>query len=350
MNTDHHDLGQSQLGPRPARLLRRRRALFRLRPAAALILMIFFLAALGACRKNKPSSENAPPESGPEVKAAKPSRVIGLGRVEPELRLLNLSSEVQGVVVRISAPAGEHVAKGQAIIELTRAVEEARLDQAAARLKAQSYEIESSKAGLAAARIRADNARLAFERARKLDEGNAQAKVAYDNAKAEYESLQEEAKKLEAGLAVNQNLLVQSQADLNLARALLDQRFIRAPADGQVLSLDVRPGSLITPGTDFGTFAPLSPLTVWCEVDELFASWIIPGQKVVIRAQGATEELARGIVSFVGPFLRKKSLFSDEVGDLQDRRIREVQVKVEAGTGSGLLLGSRVECVIMVGE
>jgi HlyD family secretion protein len=91
-------------------------------------------------------------------------------------------------------------------------------------------------------------------------------------------------------------------------------------------------------------------VTVWCEVDELFAPWIIPGQKVVIRAQGASQELVRGKVSFVGPFLRKKSIFSDEVGDLQDRRIREVQVRVDAGAETGLLLGSRVECVILVGE
>jgi multidrug efflux pump subunit AcrA (membrane-fusion protein) len=350
MNRDHHDLGQCQLGPKPARLLRRRQGLFRLRPAAALVLMIFFLVAFGACRKNKSSSENAPLESGLEVKAAKPSRIIGLGRIEPELRLLTLSSEVQGAVVRINAPAGSRVAKGQAIIELTRAVEEARLDQATARRKAQSYEVESARASLAASRIRAENAALALERAKKLYEGNAQAKVTYDNAQAEYAALQEEVKRLAAEMAASQNLLLQSQADLKLARALLDQRFIRAPADGQVLSLDVTPGSLITPGTDFGIFAPLSPLTVWCEVDELFASWIIPGQKVVIRAQGASEELARGTVSFVGPFLRKKSIFSDEVGDLQDRRVREVQVKVEAGTGAGLLLGSRVECVIMVGD
>jgi multidrug resistance efflux pump len=174
--------------------------------------------------------------------------------------------------------------------------------------------------------------------------------VVYDNAKAEYESLREETKRLEALLAGSQNLFVQSQADLRLARALLDQRFIRAPSDGQVLSLDVSPGSLVTPGTVFGTFAPAGPLTVWCEVDELFAPLVAPGLKVVVRAQGGNEELARGTVGFVGPYLRRKSLFSDEVGDLQDRRVREVQVKVDSGWGAKLLLGSRVECVIFLQE
>lgn len=341
--------GQGQPGLKAAVPRSRPGWLARCRPASAVALTVLLILALASCGSNKPASGNAPAVRGREA-VFKPSRVIGLGRVEPELRILNLASEVQGMVIRIAAQAGEGVAKGQAIVELTRAVEEARLDQAAAGLRAQSFAVESAKADLASADIRAENAGLAYERAKKLYEGNTQAKVTYDDAKAEYESRQEEVKRSEAGLAASQNLLAQSQAELKLAQALLDQRFIRAPADGQVLSLDVTPGSLVSPGTAFGAFAPRSPLSVWCEIDELFALLVAPGQKVIIRAQGASEELARGTVVFVGPFLRKKSVFSDEVGDLQDRRVREVQVKVEAGTGGGLLLGSRVECVILLQE
>jgi HlyD family secretion protein len=341
--------GQGQPGLKAAVPRSRPGRLARCRPAPAVALTVLLILAWASCGSNKPAPGNAPAAGGQEA-AFNPSRIIGLGRVEPELRILNLASEVQGVVIRIAAQAGEGVAKGQAIVELTRAVEEARLEQAAARLRAQSFAVESAKADLASAKIRAENARLAYERAKKLYEGNTQAKVTYDDAKAEYESLEEEVKRSEADLATSQNLLAQSQADLKLAQAFLDQRFIRAPSDGQVLSLDVTPGSLVSPGTAFGAFAPRSPLSVWCEIDELFAPLVAPGQKVIIRPQGADEELARGTVAFVGPFLRKKSVFSDEVGDLQDRRVREVQVKVEPGTGTGLLLGSRVECVILLRE
>ena len=46
--------------------------------------------------------------------------------------------------------------------------------------------------------------------------------------------------------------------------------------------------------------------------------------------------------------MRRKSIFSDEVGDLQDRRVREVRITLDPGTD--ILFGSRVECVILLGD
>jgi hypothetical protein len=42
--------------------------------------------------------------------------------------------------------------------------------------------------------------------------------------------------------------------------------------------------------------------------------------------------------------LKKKSLFSDAVGDAEDRRVREVKILIEKG--EGLLFNSRMEAVI----
>jgi hypothetical protein len=110
--------------------------------------------------------------------------------------------------------------------------------------------------------------------------------------------------------------------------------------------LDITLGSLVTPQKSIGVFAPESPLSAWCEIDELFADEVEIGQKAYVRYQGTTDPLVFGIVSFAGPYLRRKSIFSDEVGDLQDRRVREVRITLDPETS--LLFGSRVECVILL--
>jgi multidrug resistance efflux pump len=273
--------------------------------------------------------------------------VIGLGRIEPELRILDLNAEVSGIITRLPFRPGDRVAQGETIVELNQSIEQSKVEQAAALVETQASSIKSAKAALTSTRVKAANAMLSLERAKSLFDQKIQAQSVYDDAKAQYDSLVADTARLEADVATAESQLKQNRADLRYAQAVLSQRSIKAPAAGQVLSLDVTLGSLVTPGKNFGTFAPDSPLVARCEIDEMFASEVRLGQKAYVRNQGQTEALAQGTVSFVGPSLRKKSLFAEEVGDLEDRRVREVWLKLDAG--SRLLFGSRVEGVILIG-
>jgi HlyD family secretion protein len=314
-------------------------------PALVLTLIAMVLGACGGGKESRPAPPAGP---GPAAAVVHPARVIGLGRIEPEGKILDLAGETQGLIARIGVRPGDRLAKGAPIIEMSRAVEEARVGQVEAKIRTHATDLESAEAALAGAKIRAANAALAYERASKLVAQNAQAQVALDNSKADFESLTEDVKRLEAAVRSAENLLEQDRADLRLARAELERRFIRAPEAGQLLSLDVTAGSLVTPGAALGKFAADGPLTAWCEVDELFAADVREGQAATVRRQGTNEELGRGTVVFAGPYLRKKSLFSEEVGELDDRRVREVRVRLEPG--SALLFGARVECVIQTAK
>jgi len=86
------------------------------------------------------------------------------------------------------------------------------------------------------------------------------------------------------------------------------------------------------------------------EVDELFADRVAVGQAAGIRRQGGSEILATGKVVSVAPDLKQKSLFSDEIGKLEDRRVREVRIRLDPPAGSPLLLGARVECILDIPE
>ena len=277
-----------------------------------------------------------------------PARIVGIGRIEPELRLLNLSSESSGIITSLRFQPGDEVSQGQVIIELTNAVENAKLEMAKARLQTQLYEIKASEATLAATKIRTDNTKLTFERAKILFEKDAQTEFYLDNARTEYESHLEDIKRLEANVVTAQDLVKQIQADQKLAQAELDKRFIVAPTQGQILSLDVAIGTFVSSGDPVGSFAPKSPLCARCEIDELFAEYVKEGQKAFIRYPGIVDPITEGTVAFAGPYLRKKSLFADEVGDLEDRRVREVVIRL--GPDASILYGSRVECVIQIGQ
>jgi multidrug efflux pump subunit AcrA (membrane-fusion protein) len=275
-----------------------------------------------------------------------PQQVVGIGRIEPELRFLDLSSETTGSTARINFAPGDFVVKGEVVVELSTSLEKARVEQAAARIQTQKAQVEAAKASLSAAQVRVENARISFERSKELYATNTESEAVFDAAKAEYEALSEDVKRFQAELATAENALKENRADLKLVQAELDRRFIRAPTDGQLLTLNVTLGSLISPETVFAVFAPESPQVARCEIDELFAALIQSGQRASLRNQGTTDVLAKGVVTFVAPSFTRKSLFSDDVGDLEDRRVREVWITLEPG--SELILGSRVECVIQL--
>jgi hypothetical protein len=47
---------------------------------------------------------------------------------------------------------------------------------------------------------------------------------------------------------------------------------------------------------------------------------------------------------YLSPYLKKKSLFSDDSANMEDRRVREVRIRLTGA--ANLLINSRVEAVI----
>ena len=48
----------------------------------------------------------------------------------------------------------------------------------------------------------------------------------------------------------------------------------------------------------------------------------------------------------MGPYLKKKSLFSEQAGDAEDRRVREVRITLK--NAEKILFNTRVECVMAI--
>lgn len=308
---------------------------------ATVFCLVLATALIPGCGRER-SADGKRPQSG----TAPPHQVVGLGRIEPDQRIVDLTSEVSGTVAAVRRTEGERVGKGETILELRREAEAAGLEQAVAAIHVRRADVSAAGAALSGARAKAGLARSQHERIASLFDKGSEPQTVLEDATTELESQTQEVRRLEAVLASAKATLEQARADSARARAEFERKSVVAPADGRVLGLDVTPGFVVTPQKPLGAFAPDGPVIARCEIDELFANLVSVGQVASVRSQGSVDTLGSGRVSFVGPYLRRKSLFSDEVGELEDRRVREIRVSFDGA--EQLLLGARVECVIVV--
>lgn len=314
-----------------------------------IIINAFTLTSCGS--KDAKASDSSPNTNqtitaDKRVKPADVDKIVALGRVEPEDQITSLSMEVPGIVRRVAVQDGANVRLGETILELDHSVESARLSLAEARVQTQIEEVKGVRSQIRSAETKAQNYRDKYERLKNIFESGAETRQNLDNAKTDYETALRETERLQSSLQSAESRLNELKADARVSAAQIAQKVLKAPSDGLVLKITPNAGSAVTVGASVGDFAPKGALTVLCEVDELFVNSVVIGQKARIRLQGNSGAIAEGVVSAVGPYLKKKSLFSDEAGALEDRRVREVRIRLN--TASNLLLNSRVECVIAV--
>ena len=111
----------------------------------AKLVVVLAAVIVAGCGSNKELKED-----NPSSLAVEPVQIVGIGRIEPESKILEITSRTLGIVTQILFQAGDRIEKGQTILELDSAVEKARLEQAAARIQTQLSQIEAAKALLEA--------------------------------------------------------------------------------------------------------------------------------------------------------------------------------------------------------
>ena len=274
------------------------------------------------------------------------TKIVGLASIEPLTRIVSLFSDAGGIVEKINYDIGSEVKADEPIFKLNDDVEEAQLEQTKSKLATQQAMINSAFAQLASLKAKMASSQLTYNRNASLVKAGAVTQQVTDDSKFSYESAQNDALSAEASVKEQEAKKSEIEADINYYKTLIERKRIKAPATGKVLSVDVNIGSYVMPSQSLGNFAPDGPLMAITEVDELFAEKVKVGMKAYIRTEGQTDTLATGKVYLTSPYLRKKTLFSDDATNMEDRRVREVRVLLDKS--GELLIGSRVECVILL--
>jgi multidrug efflux pump subunit AcrA (membrane-fusion protein) len=305
------------------------------------ILVIPFLLLMIACGSKK--EEPVPTAAKDSLVMPDVQQVAGIGRVEPEGGLIELSSDQAGLIKKILFKEGDSVRSGQALLLLDNAVQISQVADAASRLQTETAQQEVAKANIEDAEINLRKAQQDLDKTRRLVDKNAETRQKLEDAEADVNNKRIALETERANYRVAQKRIGEIQAQVNTAKTTAGKYTVSAPANGLILELTSKPGEAITAGQSFAQLAPAGRITVLCEIDELFADKIKNGQTAFIRYKGYADSVSSGTVIYTAPYLKKKSLFSDQVGEKEDRRVREVRILLN---NQDLLINRQVECVI----
>lgn len=263
-------------------------------PLVAFAGLIF---ALVTVLGRQPAPANEPIVTPPTSTYA--NTVSGIGVIEPQSEIINIATELSGVVRNVAVKVGDTVKAGDPIFTL----DERNID-------AQIKTLESS---LEIAKIEADDAAIQFDIVKNIGTKSAVSKE--DFSRRKYASLSANAR------------ITQTEAQLAEARMTKERLTVKAPIDGQILSVNLRVGEFANAGA-FST-EPLirmgntDRLHVRVEIDEENAGRIKPDAPAKATKRGDTEKsIDLQFVRFE-PFIRPKQNLAVS-GQRVDTRVLQV--------------------------
>jgi HlyD family secretion protein len=308
-----------------------------------LLLLTLCLPFLMSCG-NEEKTEEKTAKTDTTKKLATNDRILGVARIEPEDGIINITAGTSGKILNVMMDENQQIQRGQALLNIEVAIENAQLEQANSKIAYQNATVESNRANIAALKVSLKNAQDIYNRNLQLYEGKAQTKEILDNSKATVDRLIKDIETAEANLNQSAVRIKELNADIAYFKTVVNQKRVTASLPGKVLNVLVKTGEYVTNATQIAEFAPAGALIAKTEIDELFAEKVQVGQKATILSQTTGEKLAEGTVSYTADYLKSKSLFKDQATEQEDRRVREVHIKLESGKMP--LIGSRVDCMI----
>lgn len=202
-----------------------------------------------------------------------------------------LTATVTETIRRLNFEDGQRVKKGDVLIEMTTAEEEA---------------------GLVSARATLKEARQQLERVSQLvREGNAPRS------------------RLDEQTALRDT----AEAEVNRILAQLEDHVIRAPFDGVLGLRRISPGALVTPGTGIVTLEDISVLKLDFTVPETYLPAVRVGQDIVAESAAFPGQTFRGTISAIEPrvdpvtrAVTVRAKIPNDSGDLRSGMLMTVEV------------------------
>jgi HlyD family secretion protein len=320
-------------------------------PGAGVVLLLF--AIYHAVR-----AQQSPGKSDPLVEpAGSPYRatVAGTGMVEPETENIAIGSHNPGVVDQVLVKVGDRVVKGQtALFRLDDRLARSELAVRSANLKAAQAQLEKLKSmprpeevPAAEARVREAEEGLAdqvdqYERIAKLAQTNSisdnelvRRKQAMEVARAQRERAKADLRLLKAGawqadLLVAEATVAQAKAQVRSAQTELDRLTVKAPVDGEILQVNVRPGEYVaTPANQALVVLGGIKKHVRVDIDENDLARFREGLPAKAKRRGdAATEIPLRFVRIESLVVPKKSLAGGTT-ERTDTRVLQVIYAVE---------------------
>ena len=305
------------------------------------IIPLIITGCTGA-KENKGKSVTAP--NPINITMSEVSEVIGVGKVEPERKIISLAASTGGIVKEIYRNDGDSIKKDEPLVKLDDELELIRASQLRSQYNTQKSQEDIDELNLKESKAKLANKKKLLESVRTLALKGAETKQTLDDLETEVTTLSIAVEKDSASVKLSVSRLLELDEQGKYAEAEAAKKILRSPYDGVLLELQIEKGSAVNQFAPFAEIAPLGPIIVRTEVDELFAGRLSKGLPADIKFVGGDSIVAKGKIIFLSPYLKKKSLFSQKANEQEDRLVREVRIRLEGE--NRLILNSKVESVI----
>ncbi|MGE0607746.1 MAG: HlyD family efflux transporter periplasmic adaptor subunit [Pirellulales bacterium] len=285
-----------------------------------------------------------------------PPRVYALGRLEPSGETISVAAPSGTNDARIQSlkvAEGDHVAANDLLAVLdnerqllaAQQVREHQLAQQRSKLVQTRTVVETTRASLEASlrssESAAVSAKLKYERRRRLNQTSAVTQEEVDDARLTWQQAAEKVLELKANLqryavpangepvdlAVARRDVEVAEASLAAAVADLEHAYVRAPKEGVVLEIHLRPGERIGQSSllDMGA---TEKMMARVEVYESDIGRIQPGQAVVLSG-AALDATLNGEVERIAAFVKRQTVVDADPAAYTDARVIEVMVRLD---------------------
>jgi len=245
------------------------------------------------------------------------SLVRAPGKIEPRTQV-KISADIPGKVVRLLVKEGDHVVRGQLMLQLDDTQVRAENGQARAALATALARDRDAEAAL---KVASSN----FTRQRALFEKTLLSQAEWDQASRAHEMA-------EVAVTTAREEVARSRAALDGAQDHLRKGRFEAPIDGVVSALNVEQGEIVitgtmnNAGTQILTVSDLSRMLVRADVDETDVVDMVVGQKAKITVDAMPDTAFSGTVVEIGNTAKRSALSAEGQTNFEVKVVFDIDV------------------------
>ncbi len=223
----------------------------------------------------------------------------GNGRIEA--KLVDAVAKDALRVKEILVDEGDLVKPGQVLVYLDTATFSSQLNQAKLQVVSAQERVASANFAMVRQQSLVDNAKLEFERTRKLVEQNALSQREFDERNTSVQTSAAALAEAEAQLRTAKQEVEVAQANVTTIQTHIDDATLKSPVTGRVLYRLAEPGEMLAAGGKALTLVNLEDVYMEIYLPSEQAAGLKVGAEARLTVDYAPGHAAAGRVSFVSP-------------------------------------------------